>query len=39
MSGDCHNDYAIVVRNGTIDLYEFGALWKYVQDWKGCFDR
>ena len=27
------------VRNGTIDVHEFGALWKYVQDWKGCFDR
>jgi Ca2+-binding EF-hand superfamily protein len=25
--------------NGTIDIYEFGALWKYVQEWKGCFDR
>ena len=26
-------------RNGTIDVHEFAALWKYVQDWKGCFDR
>ncbi|XP_033746846.1 programmed cell death protein 6-like [Pecten maximus] len=26
-------------KNGTIDAQEFAALWKYVQDWKGCFDR
>lgn len=26
-------------RNGTIDIYEFAALWKYIQEWKGCFDR
>ncbi|KAK7111770.1 programmed cell death protein 6-like isoform X1 [Littorina saxatilis] len=26
-------------RSGTIDVQEFAALWKYVQDWKGCFDR
>lgn len=25
-------------RSGTIDVYEFAALWKYVQDWKQCFD-
>jgi len=25
-------------RNGTIDIYEFAALWKYIQDWKQCFD-
>lgn len=25
-------------RSGTIDIYEFAALWKYVQDWKACFD-
>lgn len=25
-------------RSGTIDIYEFAALWKYVQDWKQCFD-
>ncbi|XP_060570454.1 programmed cell death protein 6-like isoform X2 [Ruditapes philippinarum] len=26
-------------RNGTIDVHEFSALWKYIQDWKSCFDR
>ena len=26
-------------RNGTIDIHEFSALWKYIQDWKGCFDK
>ncbi|XP_065066066.1 programmed cell death protein 6-like [Rhopilema esculentum] len=26
-------------RSGTIDVYEFAALWKYIQEWKGCFDR
>ncbi|XP_060068635.1 programmed cell death protein 6-like [Ylistrum balloti] len=26
-------------KSGTIDAQEFAALWKYVQDWKGCFDR
>ncbi|KAL5019331.1 hypothetical protein ScPMuIL_005053 [Solemya velum] len=26
-------------RNGTIDVYEFSALWKYIQDWKSCFDK
>jgi len=26
-------------RDGTIDVQEFAALWKYVQEWKGCFDR
>jgi len=26
-------------RSGTIDIYEFAALWKYIQDWKACFDR
>ncbi|XP_076459897.1 programmed cell death protein 6-like isoform X1 [Babylonia areolata] len=25
-------------RNGTIDVHEFAALWKYIQDWKNCFD-
>ena len=25
--------------DGTIEFYEFAALWKYVQEWKGCFDR
>jgi Ca2+-binding EF-hand superfamily protein len=26
-------------RDGTIDVYEFSALWKYIQDWRQCFDR
>jgi len=26
-------------KNGTIDVHEFSALWKYIQDWKACFDR
>ncbi|XP_072167871.1 sorcin-like isoform X1 [Diadema setosum] len=26
-------------RNGTINFNEFAALWKYIQDWRGCFDR
>ncbi|XP_005097355.1 programmed cell death protein 6 [Aplysia californica] len=26
-------------RNGTINAHEFAALWKYIQDWKACFDR
>lgn len=26
-------------KDGTIDINEFAALWKYVQDWKGCFER
>lgn len=26
-------------RSGTIDVNEFAALWKYIQDWKACFDR
>lgn len=26
-------------RSGTIDVNEFAALWKYIQEWKGCFDR
>lgn len=25
--------------DGSIDLSEFAALWKYVQEWKSCFDR
>ena len=25
-------------RSGTIDIHEFAALWKYIQDWKNCFD-
>lgn len=24
--------------SGTIDAIEFSALWKYIQDWKACFD-
>lgn len=27
------------LRSGTIDIYEFAALWKYIQEWKGCFER
>ena len=27
------------VRSGTIDVHEFGALWRYIQEWKACFDR
>lgn len=26
-------------RNGTIDVGEFSALWRYIQDWKKCFDQ
>ncbi|XP_074647877.1 sorcin-like isoform X2 [Tubulanus polymorphus] len=26
-------------RSGTINAAEFGALWKYIQEWKACFDR
>lgn len=26
-------------KSGTIDINEFAALWKYIQDWRGCFDR
>ena len=25
--------------DGAIDIHEFSALWKYVQEWKSCFDR
>lgn len=25
-------------KTGTIDIYEFSTLWKYIQDWKRCFD-
>ena len=25
--------------SGTIDLYEFSALWHYIQQWKATFDR
>ncbi|ESO09756.1 hypothetical protein HELRODRAFT_92122, partial [Helobdella robusta] len=27
-----------VDRNGTIDIYEFSSLWKYIQEWRACFD-
>ncbi|XP_071797533.1 sorcin-like [Asterias amurensis] len=26
-------------KNGTINFQEFAALWKYIQDWKQCFER
>ena len=26
-------------RDGTIDVHEFEALWKYVQEWRDCFER
>ena len=26
-------------QDGTIDINEFAALWKYVQEWRQCFDR
>lgn len=26
-------------RSGNIDIHEFSALWKYIQEWKNCFDR
>ncbi|XP_055329309.1 programmed cell death protein 6-like isoform X2 [Paramacrobiotus metropolitanus] len=25
--------------SGTIDIHEFAALWKYIGDWRACFDR
>lgn len=25
-------------QSGTINIYEFAALWKYIQEWKMCFD-
>ena len=25
--------------DGSIELGEFASLWKYVQEWKSCFDR
>ena len=25
--------------DGSIDIHEFIALWKYIQEWKSCFDR
>ena len=26
-------------KDGTIDVYEFEALWKYVQEWRKCFEK
>ena len=26
-------------KSGTINIHEFAALWKYIQEWKSCFDR
>ncbi|XP_002733343.1 programmed cell death protein 6-like [Saccoglossus kowalevskii] len=26
-------------KDGTIDIHEFAALWKYIQQWKECFDK
>lgn len=26
-------------RDGKIDVHEFEALWKYVQEWRDCFER
>jgi Ca2+-binding EF-hand superfamily protein len=26
-------------KDGTIDVREFEALWKYVQEWRNCFER
>ena len=26
-------------RDGRIDVHEFEALWKYVQEWRNCFER
>ena len=26
-------------KSGTIDIHEFAALWKYIQEWKTCFNR
>ena len=31
--------YLPTVRDGSIDVHEFAALWKYIQEWKDCFDR
>jgi Ca2+-binding EF-hand superfamily protein len=25
-------------KSGTIDIFEFSSLWKYIQEWKQCFD-
>ena len=25
--------------SGTIELHEFQALWNYIQQWKGVFER
>ena len=26
-------------RSGSINMYEFGSLFKYINDWKGLFER
>lgn len=26
-------------QSGTIDLYEFGSLWNYINQWRGVFER
>ncbi|XP_070580127.1 programmed cell death protein 6-like isoform X2 [Ptychodera flava] len=26
-------------KDGTIDVHEFAALWKYIEEWKNCFDK
>lgn len=26
-------------RDGKIDVHEFESLWKYVQEWRNCFER
>lgn len=26
-------------RSGNIDIHEFSSLWKYIQEWRNCFDR
>ena len=25
-------------KDGSIDIYEFSHLWKYIQDWRQCFE-
>jgi Ca2+-binding EF-hand superfamily protein len=29
--------YLCVDNTGTIDFQEFAGLWKYIEDWKRCF--
>lgn len=26
-------------KDGTINVHEFSALWRYIQEWRTCFDR